>query len=518
MPCKSKTGGVMNTNIPRVALVAGAFVLLFSVFSTICIAIVGTESSYILLPLMPASFLVCGTLVAFAYVSTKSWTALILLVVFFLRLVVTPLALSVDPVLSILSYSPNSNEITKAIVFIVYEAMCVSLFVYMYCRSRGNNNTDGNRRHLAVWKKGNILLKAFALFAVLLFLFVPDAREGMSFLVVSSGTGERVTAEADTFTNIMRQLVLIGQQVAFVLIAVWAKRGYERTASPLYIVVALSFALFCVGTIVGDKRALQIYTAFASVVLLVFLFPKHKRFLTGVVVSVAGFAFALMTVYKMFYAFNYDSYLEAIVSSEQVFTGLSGNLEYYCLGPTSVAAGFAAADGYTDLNIASLLFELVRSFIGLSFLVKDLPFSMPTEYFNLFVSGGSRTSGYFIPLGVEGAVCTIPLLGPILPIALLWIAMKLECIVRRTTSPYWVFFLSYVYIRLATCLVAGNLATILTTVSTVLVTTVVLYLASRVLENREAKKPSKGCSAKGITESSSDISYGRHTGLRKVSR
>jgi len=131
------------------------------------------------------------------------------------------------------------------------------------------------------------------------------------------------------------------------------------------------------------------------------------------------------------------------------------------------------------MGISSLIYEVLRCTIGISFFTKNTSIDLPTELFNRFISGGDRISGYFIPISVEFGVCIIPAIGPLLTVLVLVISMKIEGIIRSTHSPFWVFFLSYIYIRLATCLVAGNLATIITATTTVLAIAIILQMLSR---------------------------------------
>lgn len=510
MPSDIRKRSLGNVVLSSAVLFIGMFAAFVTMLSVVILLGANNEPRYSLLFLLPVSFLLCGTFLVASYLKSQSWISLILLAVLGIRLVVAPLVLCFDPYCSLGVYSPGAKEMNEAVLFICYESVFISLFMYVYLRISARSRTGVRRRvpstHIEDLEKGNILFKLFVLIALFLFLFVPEASKGLSFFVLSSGSEERATAEADTLTNVLRQLVLIGQQIAFVLTATWAKRRYDQTGYYRYISIALLFALFCVGVIVGDRRASQIYTAFAALVLLTWLFPKQKKAITIVIVVVASFALLMLTIYKTFYAFNYDSYFEAITSGNQVFGGLGGNFDLYALGPTSVATGFAAGEATSNFNIGSLLFEIARCTIGISFLVKDVPIDMPTVIYNLFVSGGTRTSGYFIPIGVEGAVCTTTILGPLLPLAFLMIAVKIERLIRSSKSSYWVFFLSYVYIRFATCLVAGNMATILNTTTTVLITTGVLYVMSRCLQNGKSKQAVTNSYFKEINAQYPDVS------------
>ena len=475
-----------NTYKRSGAAYAGYMLVLFvsMVVTLFCLA-APKNSVYDLLPILPISFAIMGTFViAPMQRSSRSWTILIFFVCSFLRYVVMPFVLCSDPCLIISSYALTKASCNDAVLYMAYELIVMGIGLKVFQAASPKLRTPFSRtRPMLIGERGGVVLKAFVAIALFIFVFVPASRQGLSFVALDAGTGVRASGEVSTFANVTRQLVLMGLLVAFVLVAVWAARENARTKSRLYYCIALLCALACVSVVVDEKRSVQIYCAFAAIVLITALFPKKRKQTVLIIVGLATLLIAVLTVYKYFYVFQYGSYSEALSQSSS-FAGLGKTLDLYLLGPAAVASGLDSA-GMQNQNIGAFLYDMARSFIGVSFLVKDSGMQTAGEIYNLFVSGGLNTSGLLLPIGVEAGICSWLPLGPLLPLVFVVMAVLIERKIRSADSPFWIFFLSYIYIRFATCTVSAALSSVFLAVSSVIVIIGALALAQSLLRKRE---------------------------------
>lgn len=436
---------------------------------------------YELLPLLPLSFSVfCTLLLAPLFLRDRSWTILIVYVCCFLRYVVLPVILCSDPCYSISLYQPTSQGVGSAILFMVYELLfiCIGFAIYgLVVHKRIDSKAVS-----AMQEPAGVVFALFVFAALVIFVVFPESRQGLSFISIDAGTGARMGGVKSTFGNVTRQLVLIGMLMAFVLFSTWCSRKASETGSERYYWMALIAALLCVCVVVDEKRSVQVYSAFAVIVLLTKLFPGKARRTVGLVAGLAFALVALLTIYKNFYVFNYASYADALANSNG-FAGVGKTAELYLLGPVSVAAGLneTLADAQ---SLGSLLYDFARSFIGLSFFVKGSDFTAAGAMFNQFVSGGTSASGVLLPISVEGGTCTFLALGPALTLGFLLFALYLERKMRNATSPVVIFYIAYVYIRMATCLVSAAVSSVILSFSSVIVIVGALWLAQRLLSKK----------------------------------
>ena len=466
---------------------AGAFEWLFAIcfaVGIICSLILGMgerPAIYELLPLLPLSFSVfCTFFLAPLFMRDGSWTVLIVYACCFLRYVVLPVILCTDPCYSISLYQPTSEEVGSAILFMVYELLFITVGFAIY--GLVVHKRIDSKAERATREPAGVVFALFVFIALAIFVVFPESRQGLSFISIDAGTGVRMGGVKSTFSNVTRQLVLIGMLMAFVLFSTWCSRKESETGYERYYWLALVAALLCVCVVVDEKRSVQVYSAFAVIVLMTRLFPGKAKRTVGLVAGLAFALVALLTIYKNFYAFNYDSYAEALANSNG-FGGGGKTAELYLLGPVSVAAGLS--ESLADAQgLGSLLYDFARSFIGLSFFVKGSDLTAAGAMYNQFVSGGTSTSGVLLPISVEGGTCTFLALGPALTLGFLLFALFLERKMRTATSPVVVFFIAYVYIRMTTCLVSAAVSSVVLSFSSVIVIVGALWLAQRLLSKK----------------------------------
>lgn len=456
--------------------------LLFALIS-VFVCFIGNQDYYELLPLLPFTFIICQLF--FGVPSKQFFTTKIINLCAYLRYVVLPFVYSFTPVYGYSSYSCyDSAEIGSAILFMCYELLFIAVFVALYqkrhlphCQERitvTNNPVSENG------KNGFAGIILFIIFAAGIVLLFPGAFDQISFLFLKSNTGMRVgdlSLSASSVQMIFRQVVIIAILSLFVVIVSKIKYRFTNKNSLLPLVLSLILAALCTCVIISEQRSSQVYCAFAAIVLLSKLYPDKRKLIIRVMVFVGVSVILFLTLYKTLYVFKFTSYGEAIAQSDSYFSlqYFAKNLEIYLLGPQTVASSFDFLHTISSTSMVQFLYDLARPFIGLSFFVKDGGMQLTSELFNLYVTR-AITSGYLLPISCHASLFIGKILAPTLICIIYWVAYRIEKLMFSSKSQYVVFFSAYVYIRLSSCMVCANLATVLNCISSVLISAGLVYL------------------------------------------
>lgn len=446
---------------------------------------------YQLLAILPLIYSIVFTLIFFPLMySKKSYTVKIFAICCALRYILLPMLQSKYPVYGFSSFSTMDIEVLQhAILLLAYELIACGIFfmIFFLVKNKWYINSKNERR--IYFKDGKGVIMSFVVISMVTTFIFPNTLDLVSFFVLKSGSGIRAgSVENSTFDMLLRQIFLIGQFSLYILFINKMKDKYTIKPSKKYLIGALVFTLLNLGIIVGEQRSSQIYFAFASIYLLITCFPKHQKQITKVVLGAAIIVLVLMTVYKEFYAFRYDSYLDALSSNRIDMYEITETAEIYLLGPQSVAAAILFGKNSNLIHIGRLLFDFARSFIGVSFFVKDMDMYTTSNLFNLFVTNGRSLSGYLLPITSQGHIYFGNLFSPILMILFLRIALYIEKIFRTSNSIYVVFFSSYFYIRAATCIVSSNINSVVTAGSLILMSAGIINLVQWVLGKLTKKR------------------------------
>ncbi len=460
------------------------------IFALLCFLICAFKNPqhYEILFILPLIYIVC-CITCFQIYQKKSLTCLFLHICAFLRYVVLPFFYAFNPVYGFDDYQcTNSQILNKAIVLMAYELLVVSVFLILYYLSHNVQNINQflieQKNTLGVKQKNKFLgVVIFLIVSVLLLLRYPSALKQINFVFLQSNTDNRVgsiASNAGTMDMLIRQVLLIAILSFFVLIVTKLKES-AKISSNKALIISLLLAALCTCIIVSEQRSSQIYCAFAAIILLIRLYPEKRKLIIYSLLSICILVVLFLTIYKTFFAFKYDSYLDAIKSEGIDLKDISTSLEIYLLGPQTVASSieFSAKGGFT---FEQFFYDIGRSFIGISFFVKNNSSHITSEQFNLFISNGSSISGYLLPI-TGNAYCFVGfLLAPFLICIIYWLALKMEKLFLKSKTEYITFFSAYIYIRLATCIIFSNLATVLNVISSILLSAGLVYLFQKIID------------------------------------
>lgn len=432
--------------------------------------------------LLPLSFLLCFNFLLFpTWKRTGSITIVCIIVTAFIRYVLLACSYSLDPCYNINDfYCKDSTSLSAAILYMCYELLFIACFCFLFFKKRNGYLLCRNQQFI-YGLTNNSYCYFYVIFCIAMVLSHPVVFNNIHFLRLATDTGDRVAAqELDTTELIVRQFFQVGLLLMFtILVGHWAEK-YQITYKKKYFIASLILALLIVSVIVGEQRAVQIYTAFTAIYFLCRIFPNKKKVVVSSITITVLVVVGLLSIYKTFYAFNSDSYREALSSGISSGFSLSYQFEAYVLGPVSVAASLQLPSTFTP-DIWRLLFDFVRSTIGPSFFVKDLGIDTTTVIYNRFVSHGFYSNGFLLPISAQGAIYLTPVLGPLLICLYYRCSFSLERVMKRTSNPYVCVFLGYMFIRFSTCMISTNINTINTMASLTILFVFPLLLVNKVL-------------------------------------
>lgn len=413
------------------------------------------------------------------FIKSKSSTVLFFLICVFLKYLITPLLYSIAPILSFSRYTPKDfSNINSGILLMIYELVIVTFFIVFFVNQI--KNKDGNsfqELNSHPFEDNRAFLKLYVFITILLVLFIPNSTKGLSFFALDANTGIRVSSDGLSSSGILlREFVLFGIFSSFILFSMWCSKKYYHSNNKLYVLSALLFGIVISMIIVSEARSSQIYTGYAAFVLLSFLFPQSKKGIRALLLSAIAIVILLLSVYKTFYAFSYDSYISALSAANVQLDTFTTNAEIYFLGPLHYCSIIELAASGQSFGPLRFIFGLLRSVMGTNILVKNLSWQTTNMVFNSFVTDGAATTGYLLPITGLGLLYFNTLLSPAITVFIYFCAVKVEQIIKRSRSAFVAFFLAYIYIRLATCLICTNLNTILTHSSMVFWVAGVIYL------------------------------------------
>lgn len=454
------------------------------------IMLVYAPENFELLPYLSfiASFLLIFVLLP-EYFKHRSSTILLLSVCVILKYIVTPFFYCLYPINSFSYYSPhNLKNINYGIILMIYEVIAVSFSTCFFAKKDFINNKkvtiETNQRDEIIYSKNGVVI-VFVFFATAIFLLFPISRNGLSFLMLKANTGVRVSSlESSSLSVLLREFVLIGFYSAFAIISVVCAKKYLKSKSKLYILVALLSAILVTSIIVSEARSSQIYCGYACITLLGVLFPESKerikRILIGVIISIV----LVLSIYKTFYAFKYQSYFDALSSTSLSANMITYNLEAYCLGPLHYTAIVDLGFWNDTFSLSRFVFGILRTIMGTNLLVKSIDMNTTSMVFNEFVTGNRMNTGYLLPITGVGYFYFSPILAPVITCLVYRIASKLEYKMKKARSFFSLFFMSYVYIRVATCIVFTNINTILSMSSMILLTAGIIGFVNKYIKIR----------------------------------
>lgn len=408
---------------------------------------------YTLLPFLPLSFMFLYIFfIHKSIVKNKSIVATLFALFGAIRYLIAPAAVALaNDQTAIYNFISNYKSIDKAIFLMIYEMFILSITIYLvtnYFEGKKSLNKKTEQKTALVSLKGERkVYYLLGIVALLLFLITPSLRDSISFVIIKYSEGVRAEENLSISVMAMRQIFIVAVAFLFLTIINITKKKYQIKGKLMYFYFSLFFALLNVSIIIGERRMLQIYTAFATVFVLISIYPSFKKTILLVVGSAVSLIVGLMSVFKIFSVFLYGSYSDALNSSTFNIQEFAIRMQYDFAGPQNVAIALEIAK-FEFQPIYRMFYDFARTTFGTSFLVKDLMYTS-SDVFNEHIYGTFMSSGHVLSGIGYGYMYFGFLLAPILSVIGLIMAVKLEQILKTTNSLEVKYILAYIIIRFA---------------------------------------------------------------------
>lgn len=264
-------------------------------------------------------------------------------------------------------------------------------------------------------------------------------------------------SQSETNVNlVISSVVGYGLNFIVILSCFFTYLQHRKTQKRSYIWLALVAGILRILIIPSssESRLGVVYSMGALLLLLPLLFPQYKKMIIRSVLIAALLVVGLMTVYKVFRAFLYDSYYEALERGTTQFDAkmAASQIDIYFYGVRNVAKNIAISQ-HISLTASTFVNDIVRNTFGLNFFLGDKA-DLTIAKYNLYIYRGNATAGYLYSSASYGYVFFGVVLAPLATAANLLISFMIERILNRIRYMDVFYILAIVYVRFAASMFA----------------------------------------------------------------
>ncbi|RLQ86714.1 hypothetical protein [Planomicrobium sp. Y74] len=382
----------------------------------------------------------------------------------FIRYIFGPLLISITGVGESIPYFQISEESLKLALFLMmWEMVALNICFYIFAKYFVKRIKEKDILPIPKLLGNQTYYIFIILMGLIVFILFGYGENLVNFIVITVQDGRHGDLD-DTRLVLIRQILISAVAMAFLLIIMKLFKLYSRNHNKLLYYLAVAASFVHIGIIIGERRSIQLYTAFVSIFLLTTFFKKYKKNTIITILSFAFLVFMFMSIYKFNSAFLYNSYSEALVENEVNIKEYSGYVQAYFQGVQNVGVTINMKDSVRT-SLFQVLYDHGRSFFGINFMLKGL---MPTtsDLFNTFIYGRYMPSGHVISGIGYGYINLGFLLAPLFVILNLLVAFFCEFKMKTVLSLEMRYIYSYIFIRFIISLFSStppliNIATIL---------------------------------------------------------
>ncbi len=397
--------------------------------------------------ILPLVFIVFGFLVLWQLSRCEASrrngviTVYIFVLLQWLRLVFLPLFGSLSGYFETYGFNVTEKAAYYSIFLIAWEAIVTFLFCIIVFNNSGHKNDgcmegdlSGNR-----WVYFGFILLA-------LVFFIRFGKNRFKFFLIGL-SNERLSSVADSNSSAISAIIDYGLLFLVVLIIWWCHKKYIDSGKKRYVYYALVCAGIRLCLISSEGRMSQVYLLGAFLLLLPQLFPEYKSQIIRYIALISIAVIGLMTIYKVFAAFLYDSYIDAVKASSFGLLDMTTQIDIYFYGVKTVARNIDYCN-QSNFSIFHSLFDFFRNTFGIHYLFKGSDYTT-LEYYNLYLYSGLSTSGHLFSSIAYGYLYLGLILSPLATCfnmaVSFWTEKKL-CAIRHMDIYYIV---SVMFVRLS---------------------------------------------------------------------
>ncbi|WP_414055454.1 hypothetical protein [Macrococcus equi] len=404
-------------------------------------------SKYAILSFLPAIFIMLYLVFLRNIDKTNlSFTYYLVVIFSFIRLVISPLAISVSGDMYIDNVRIGRGNINSAILHLIYEFTWVCLVFFIVSKFKFFKKKDMVKDYQLF---GSIIVYfLFIVSSIGMFFVFEEVRNSISIFIIKSQSKERIDENLDIYFILIRQFIIIALNITFIIFSWLFYKKYKVRQNIKYIVFPLLLGIINISVIIGERRSLQVYTLIITVYVLSILFKKHSKVLIFNLLTVGIIILVGMTIYKEFYAFAYGGYSEAIKANlNNGDLELSDRLQAYFYGLHNVSANLDLTK-YQHLTPFQVVYDFLRSIIGSS-LFMNTSKPLTTQIFNQTLFGPTIQTGQLFSSVGYGSIFFGFLLSPLFTVINLFMCIVFENLLRNTKYIEFIYLLSFIVLRIS---------------------------------------------------------------------
>lgn len=335
------------------------------------------------------------------------------------------------------NYKPTPTGIETGIWIMVFELLFSFIIVHIFAkRFYKKKSIQNNHNHL----NANFVLVLFLIVGIGIIVRFPSIINRYNFFIVSEGI-ERADLSVNFLFLLIVDLTLI---IIPVLILYRFKYKYDHHPSVKYVILSLMFVLPLMTIITGRSRLSVVVPTIAWLVILIKLYPRYKKLIGTVTLTMLIIVFTSLTLYMQF----------GITTSNTETT----NSFSLTTASNLINAYFSGVD---NMGMAVDMNNVFENDIGLDTLKNDLIYNIPvlsnfadsgntsTIWFNRLIYGPWSSVDHIIPLSGQGYTYFGFLGAPLFLIITLILMMFFDNKIASENRIEYTYIYVYLTVRLA---------------------------------------------------------------------
>ena len=450
---------------------------IFIAFVFICTFIILIFNDEVLLVLMPMAYIVGKFIISFIDNPNIKFTKYVYNTLGVIRLIIIPMLIVISEDKVIDNLPLGREYFNQSVILVSIEYVIGATFLYLFSILFSNKTKNRDGQYYIAGSK--VIYILFIISAVGLFLWLPGAKESVSFLVIQTHNSGRGTEQVGSVVVLIRMLLQLALALSFIIASYSGYKKYKVNPKLKYLLIPLAFGLINISLIVGERRSLQLYTLVSVLVIVSILFKYHSRKINSLMFLVGASILVLMTLYKELYIFNFSSYSAALEASSASDIKFIDQIQSYFYGPSNVASAIDYLNYYSG-NFNQLLFDNARAIFGLNLFINH-DHLITSQLFNQLIYGNEQLTGHLISSAGYGYIFFGSVLFYIVIAFNLLLACTFEVILHRAKSLELIFVGTFIYMKIAASLF-GHTIPIITFVSSIITIYIVVIMISIIIK------------------------------------
>jgi hypothetical protein len=440
--------------------------LVFSFFSLILLFSFNYDGEKLLLLLLPLIYGGIFLSIAKIHLYMDNPGMFTLNVISVIRYFIIPILIMLDS-----SYIDEYGTLIQGIKFMIYESLCLGLFLIFITRKYYRNVKTQSCNEIG--NNVNILLKVTVGLAILLIIKNPNILMQYTFAFEDASNIELIKSR-ELVTGINGMIIDWGKLILPLLISLILIKKYRNTKNNIYYYLTLLIILFFnVLIFSGTSRSSAIMPAVASMFFLLNAFPDKRKKIFLLMGSSITIVAIQLTLLKTTYL---GTEIQASIGS------VINYLEAYFVGPKNMGIVLSAKELYSNaFTIKILLNDLMGNFPGLSQFFNAE--NRTSTLYNLVFYRGGPQRDQIIPSMGQGLFYFGYVFSFLPQLLIVYGMAKFDSFYKRANNLTAVYFFSYFAVRFGYTYVQ-SVSSILSFLYSIIIPITLIYLLNSLLNKR----------------------------------